>query len=434
MKIIILILFLFIGVGCSQYKKEDILLQIGDHKLSVADYEYIRNNAKYKKYGDEQLQNALIEEGKLIAFALDHKYDTIGELNKQLEYAAYYYASRVDGYVWNKKVKPLLKVPDENVQNSMSNRELVNSLKQKYIGESQRQIMTDTNPEMYDDAISEVASKVNAGENKWSGIDRNLLLMEYDFNGMRQHYTVANLMEFVQCQPLFWGTLSNPEDIKEILKTHLVNISLFAEAQQMGMEDDEEYQLFKRNCQRGLLLHHYKQKNIYPAISIQEEEIRDYYQQHENEWKCFEKASIIVYCFKDIKDALKGRRQIESGELENIGSIRRNNTLFTRIQNTDIEVKETDYDKRFIDLISHLNIGQISAPFKVGDEYQIIRLSSRDGVLTKPLEYVKDEIQQKLFSIREHEITLQQVEELQMLYPLAVNRIKEYVKENSNML
>lgn len=542
MKILILTLFILIGVGCSQHVKDDILLQIGDYKLTVAEYEFIRNSARYKQNSDEQLQNILIEEGRLIAYALEHKYDTIEILNKQLDYATYYYASKVDGYVWNKKVKPLLIVSENDIQKAYHMRsneyhldficfpnkqilrkyyksdyplesekvffsvqkkissdlnvrsyshymrypfypigcytgeilkaevgdvlgpfetsngyymirvgtiknvpsqsyereraiisqELQNGLKEKYIWESQQQIIRNTSPKMYEEAIYEVASKVNIEKKEWQDINCDLILMEYDLNGIHYHYTVADFIEFAHCEPLYFGSLSNPDDVKKMLNTHLTNVFLFAEAQQLRMEEDEEYQQFKNRYQHSILLNHYKQKNIYPNILIQDKEIVDYYHSSQNNFKCFESASVIVYHFKDIHDAMKGRKQIlsEPEGLKNMVIVKKENDLFVKADGVDFEVEKSNYDKNFIDIILRLNIGQISNPFKVGNEYQIVRLISKSGIITTPLKYVKDEIKQKLSVIKEQEITHQQVQELQNLYPITVNRLKKYSSTN----
>lgn len=416
MKILILILFMLVGVGCSSFHKDDILLQIGHYKLTVADYEFIRNSTKYQNKSNEQLQSDLLEEGFMIAFALEHKYDTIGILSKQLEYATYYYVSKVDGYIWNKEVKPLLKVAENDIQNAYRMRsheyhlnlmcfpderslrkyynsdcplksekdffslqgkivsdlhvkssnefmrypfcslggyandiydakigdvlgpfetlngyyiihveaiekvllpsyeqeknvisqELLRNLAEKYIWESQQEIISATKPKMNEDVIDEVASTVDVEGTKWPSVNRDMILMEYELNGTHQYYTVADFIEFVHFQPVFFGSLSTPDDIKKMLKTNLINSYLFAKAQQMDMERDEEYQQFKKRYQHSIFLHHYKQENIYPNIFLPDKEIRDFYQKHQNDLKCFESASIIEYCFKDFNDALKG--------------------------------------------------------------------------------------------------------------------------------
>lgn len=84
--------FLVIGlllslVSCSGYKSNDTLLQIGDYKLTVADYEYMRNeNDKRAKLTDADLEKKIINDGYLCAYALDNNYDTIVSLKKKLDY------------------------------------------------------------------------------------------------------------------------------------------------------------------------------------------------------------------------------------------------------------------------------------------------------------------------------------------------------------
>lgn len=540
MKILILILFMLVGVGCSSFHKDDVLLQIGHYKLTVADYEFIRNSTKYQKRSNEQLQSDLLEEGFMIAFALEHKYDTIGILSKQLDYATYYYVSKVDGYVWNREVKPLLKVAENDIQNAYHMRsheyhlnlmcfpderslrkyynsdcplkseknffslqrkivsdlhvkssnesmrypfcslggcandildakigdvlgpletlngyyiihveaikkvllpsyeqeknvisqELLRNLAEKYIWESQKEIISATKPKMYEDVIDEVASTVDVEGKKWPSVNRDMVLMEYELNGTRQYYTVADFIEFVHFQPVFFGSLSTPDDIKKMLKTNLINSYLFAKAQQMDMERDEEYQQFKKRYQHSIFLHHYKQENIYPNIFLRDKEIRDFYQKHQSDLKCFESASIIEYCFKDLNDALKGRMQIlsEPESLKDLKIVSKKKNLFAKIEKVHIEISKSNYDKRIIDLISHLNIGQVSAPLKIDDGYRIIQLTSKCGSIATPFKYVKDEVKQRLTFIKEQEITLQQLQKLKILYPIVVNRMKEYAE------
>lgn len=538
MKILILILFMLVGVGCSSFYKDDVLLQIGHYKLTVADYEFIRNSTKYQRKSNEQLQSDLLEEAFMIAFALEHKYDTIAILSKQLDYAIYYYVSKVDGYVWNKEVKPLLKVTDDDIQNAYHMRshvyhlnimcfpderslrkyynsdcplksekdffslqgktvsdfhvkssnesmrypfcslggyannifdakvgdvlgpletlngyyvihveaikevllpsyeqeknvvsqELLRNLAEKYIWESQQEIISATKPKMYEDVINEVASTVDVDGKKWPSVNRDMILMEYELNGTHQYYTMADFIEFVHFQPVLFGSLSNPDDIKKMLKTNLINYYLFAKAQQMDMEWDEEYQQFKKRYQHSIFLHHYKQENIYPNIFLRDKDVWDFYQKHQSDLKCFESASIIEYCFKDLNDALKGRMQIlsEPERLKDIKNMRKKNDLFTKNEKVHFEVSKSNYDKRIIDLISHLNIGQVSAPLKTDDGYRIIQLTSKRGSIATPFKYVKDEIKQRLAFIKEQEITLQQLQKLQTIYPIVVNRMKEY--------
>jgi hypothetical protein len=278
--------------GCNQLTTGDVLLQIGPYKLTPSEYEFVRNSVPYKTLTSEQLQEKLIEEGRILAYALDHHYDTISLLNRQLDYAMHYYASSVNGYVWNKTVKPLLQVSPGDIRNEYKKRsdeylankktipsfaqeqsnireELLNRLKQKYISESQQQIFRETNPRMHEAAIAEITAKVNARERTWPGVNPDLVLMEYDFDGAHRNYTVADFIEFVHCQPVFIGSLSNGDDVKEMFHSHLISISLFAKAQKMNMENDSVYQQLRKRYQHRIFINHFKLQPISSTNSIQ---------------------------------------------------------------------------------------------------------------------------------------------------------------------
>ncbi|GGF25181.1 peptidylprolyl isomerase [Echinicola rosea] len=119
--IIILSLLIWVSTACDR-EHDKVLLQIGSYTLTANEYEYIRKNEKYSKLSTEQLHERLLEEGLILAYALDHQYDTIKKIAKQLEYIQRFYASTVDGYVWNKKVKPHLKVDEEALQKAYKRR------------------------------------------------------------------------------------------------------------------------------------------------------------------------------------------------------------------------------------------------------------------------------------------------------------------------
>lgn len=358
--------------GCSPARTGDILLQIGPYQLTVAEYEYISNSASWKDLTVAQRQERLREEGRILAFAMDHRYDTISRLQRQLDYAMQYYASSVDGYLWNKKVKPQLQVPDEAVREAHALRtqeykvetiyfnseallkkyytahqpvrsvhdfnalqqkvkavpgtniysgylrypfyplgvylpalaqakagavwgpvetlsgyylvhladkrplapvpleqesprikeELMLALKEKIIWESRQKVLQDTRPVLHEEAIAAIAARVDVQKRQWPGVDQNLVLMEYDLEGTHHNYTVEHFTEFVQCQPVFTGSLTNPGDVKQMLHAWLTGIHLYAQAQQMNMENDKEYSQFRNRYQQQLFISHYKKQHM----------------------------------------------------------------------------------------------------------------------------------------------------------------------------
>lgn len=117
-KLLIIILFAFYVSGCNTNKDKDVILIIGKYKLTKSELESKRKKDRYKLLTEQALADKLIEEGRIIAFALDHRYDTLANLKKLFEYASRSYASQVNGFVWNKKVKPKLELTENDIQNT----------------------------------------------------------------------------------------------------------------------------------------------------------------------------------------------------------------------------------------------------------------------------------------------------------------------------
>jgi hypothetical protein len=121
--------------GCSRNKGDDILLQAGDYKLTVADYEYFKSRQK-KQSANSVFRDQLVKNAYILAYAMDKRFDTIRVLAKKLSCAEHLYASDVDGYVWNRKVKPLLKVDSDDIKAAYEKRKTLYTLEYIYFPDS----------------------------------------------------------------------------------------------------------------------------------------------------------------------------------------------------------------------------------------------------------------------------------------------------------
>ncbi len=115
-KLLIILLFAVCALACNN--DNETVLIIGKYKLTKAQLEFKRAKDRYKFLTEQALQDKLIEEGRILAFALDHRYDTLATLKKLFEYASRSYAAQVDGFVWNKRVKPKLQLTENDLKNT----------------------------------------------------------------------------------------------------------------------------------------------------------------------------------------------------------------------------------------------------------------------------------------------------------------------------
>nr|WP_320021932.1 peptidylprolyl isomerase [uncultured Draconibacterium sp.] len=122
-------------LGCSIDKSDNILLQSGNYKLTVADYEYLKSRSG-KQPTDPQFAKQMRSNAYILAYAMDNRFDTIKVLARKLDCAERRYTSDIDGYVWNRKVKPLLKVSSDDIEKAYAKRDAQYFLEYIYFPDS----------------------------------------------------------------------------------------------------------------------------------------------------------------------------------------------------------------------------------------------------------------------------------------------------------
>ncbi|MBE9601643.1 hypothetical protein [Pedobacter sp. MC2016-24] len=368
LKTLMVMLFVSTIFSCKTGDREKVVLQLGRYKLTTAQLKVKIMSNKYKLLSNHELENKLIEEGRILAFAIEHRYDTIGKLNLLLNYASRAYVSREDGFVWNKKVKPLLQLTEKAIIDGYHKRaqvytfeiirlsdpstakkyqilkhdfdllrknaivdkyatvftmklrypfyplckyvkisdslkagdvvgsgetengyiyshvqsvkpfiqkayqdekadvrkELLFALTQKYILENQKQLFYKAKPMFYDRAIVALVSGFDVANKSWPSINPKLKLMEYTVSGKRLAYLASDFKEFVDNEPVFMGSLTNPSDVKKMLQSVIITQYLFALAKQLNVETDEDYLRFRKAYQENIFIEHFRRSHVFP--------------------------------------------------------------------------------------------------------------------------------------------------------------------------
>jgi len=542
-KVIKSFILLLLVMSCTGKRDNDILLRAGKYEFNVMDYNMFETRTN-NQFTDSKTEEKLISNAYILAFAFENRYDTIKLLSKKLDYGMRLYSSEVNGFVWNIKVKPNLKVSIDDIKKAYKKRSIeytieiigfpngteiekyinlitnlntekgfsvlrknvasnpevtttvlksvypfnpfsvytdkiyqaqkgdvlgpfkiqngfyilhvieINSLKQpsfkdeknvieqelihvlteKYISKSQEDIIKLSNPHIYDKAIVNTASKFDIQTRQWMGLDGNQVLMNYQFNGKKQFFTSADLVEFLNCEPVIIGSPSNPNDIKELMINFLMDIYLFEEAKSMHAESNDEYITFKRYYRNKLFVQHFYEQNIFPKMKITSAEVQKYYIENKSNLKGFETATISVYKFSDLKSALFSFRQINNYYNKNnnptIQKLKPTNLpgLVSATEKVEINLSDTTNDVNLINAISKLNVGQTLMPLKIKEEYCVVYINQKEGNIILPLRYAKDIIERLLPEIKAKREYERQIAVLKMKFPLTVNRLKEYIQ------
>jgi hypothetical protein len=527
-------LLVAVAAGCNTSADEQTVLHIGKYKLTKSDLQEQIKRDKYKSVNTGPvLENRLLEEGSILAFALDHRYDTVSKLNKLLHYASRAYAAKVDGFVWNKKVKPKLQLTEEDIKDAYLKRSqeyvmetiivrdkstlnryyksasdfnllsvkaspeqgirsftmparfpyypfsnysnslehikvgdivgplqtpdgyviarvaatkpvaqktyeqekeevkhaMLFALTQKYMMDNQKQIFDQANPEIDNAAVIEIAQKFDTQKKTWLGANPARVLMHYNFEGKRMPYRVSDLMELVANEPVIFGSLREPKDVKNLLLSTVIEQYMLLQAQQMNMQEDKEYLTFKKHHQEDIFLEHYKQTCIYPKLSVTPAELEDYYRKNNQRFNAFERATVAVYKFNDNPKAFRGQMLVMrkmKHTAEGLNGSKDSNSLTLPEQTTvDIQLNAPNNNPELVKTILKLAPGQVSSPVKVNEEFWVVQLMAKKGTSIIPYQYVKDEIQQMIRSQKIAQLNTQAMAALKARYPVQKNELKE---------
>jgi hypothetical protein len=529
-------------ISCTGYKSNDTLLQIGDYKLTVADYEYMRTeNDKRAKLTDTDLEKKIIDDGYLCAYALDNKYDTIAFLKKKMDYAIRFYAAAQDGYLWNKKYESKLDISESQVQDAyekqkqeyniefinFSNKELLDKylsshltiqsssdfssikskidsksgiysnstyqrypfnlpgldynkvaqskqgdawgpvqtpegyfiyrlvnvrntfivpynnikpalqkllehqLAQKYNNERHKEILQKAKPEMFDEVINYMLSSCNIKARKWNKVDKSKVLMNYSIDGEIKTFTIADFIEFVENEPIFFGSLSQLSGIKGMLESNIFDIYLYNEALKIDMLKDPEFVTYKKNRQFKMYAQYYKETKVRPKVVVTYAESSKFYNQNKEKFKASGSYEVLIYKFKDAQTA--------NNCMLPIGVRYAQKTVPQEIQDRAKSIKipePTPSTFNFNDKACPVNVksslarlmpGQVSMPIQVNNEYWIMYLKSKGDLILLPYEDVKNEIAAMLPESLINQILEQQINKLKLNYKIKTDKIDKYI-------
>jgi len=209
----------------------------------------------------------------------------------------------------------------------------------------------------------------------------------------------------------------SPEGIKNLIN-ELVNQELFyLNAIENGLDKEKDFIKDLEKIKKQVLIQ-YSVGKLFSDIEVKDEEIKDYYVNHQDNFKTPEKvrASHILVDSEDeannILDQLNNGMSFEEAarKYSNCPSKENGGDLgeFTRGQMV----------QEFEDAAFSMNQGQISEPVKTQFGYHIIKLISREEAGITPLEDVKEQIQNHLMALKQQQKFTDKANELKGKYDI----------------
>jgi peptidyl-prolyl cis-trans isomerase C len=215
-------------------------------------------------------------------------------------------------------------------------------------------------------------------------------------------------------------SLSTPEGRKQLLDQLISWELLYQDAVDTGMENREDYKLQLQEARKGILTQLAIQDVISSAASVDEEEIKEYYQQNKEYFKGEEQVSAKHILVDTLEKAQQVKEEIASGlsfedaarkysscpskeQGGSLGSFGRG-MMVPEFENAAFEIEE----------------GVVSEPVKTQFGYHLILVEGRTKSQEKPYEEVKELIRSHMVQEKQNSLYIDHVNGLKEKYSIEI--------------
>jgi peptidyl-prolyl cis-trans isomerase C len=215
-------------------------------------------------------------------------------------------------------------------------------------------------------------------------------------------------------------SLSTPEGRKQLLDQLISWELLYQDAVDTGMENREDYKLQLQEARKGILTQLAIQDVINSAAAVDEEEIKEYYQQNKEYFKGEEQVSAKHILVDTLEKAQQVKEEIVSGlsfedaarkysscpskeQGGSLGSFGRG-MMVPEFENAAFEIAE----------------GVVSEPVKTQFGYHLILVEGRTKSQEKPYEEVKELIRSHMVQEKQNSLYIDHVNGLKEKYSIEI--------------
>ncbi len=198
----------------------------------------------------------------------------------------------------------------------------------------------------------------------------------------------------------------------EIANRFLADELMHQEALDLGLPETPWVQSQLKDAERRILMQAYFQDQIASDAKPTEEEIYEYYNNHQDVYSTLEtsRAQHIFSKRKEKLDDLK-KRVVDGGEAFTTLAHKFSEDEITRADGGDLGffnpggfIRSVGFSDEFHDILAGLPVGGVHGPFQWEKGWSLIRINERRPAELKPFDEVRDEIVNTLTNMRLEEV------------------------------
>ncbi len=225
----------------------------------------------------------------------------------------------------------------------------------------------------------------------------------------RDEITLPELDEAISQLPPWMADQYKDKDKKaEFLKKYVADELLYRKAVKLEYDKNTEITRQLQSILKELVVRKLIEKEVKAKIKIDEEDLKNYYGAHKDQYKEPERAKVSLIKLKTKGDADKSVKELKSGtsfsELAKVKSLdeptRGRGGQFPGWVTRGRDSLGIGEVPSVSDAIFGLSLGKTSSPIKVGDYYYIFQLDKHDPEKQKTLDEIKPRVEHDYSSVK----------------------------------
>ncbi|MFP4458551.1 MAG: peptidylprolyl isomerase [Candidatus Zixiibacteriota bacterium] len=254
---------------------------------------------------------------------------------------------------------------------------------------------------------------------KFTEDEMDKVITEYKYG----KFTIKSLDSLMENSQRFrMPPMNTKEDVKKFIEmgSPVFNDLLVKRAEELNIKDTKEFKEMYDEELNKSIINEYRKNNIYAKAEPTEEEMKKYYEEHEEEFMDPEKVKVIEIQVKTEKEAKDLLGQVKAGA--DMKKLAAKHTLRNAAKRLDGELNYFD-NRRYPELFNaaeKLEKGEIAGPIANKGKYSIIKLVDRKEAELKPFDRVKTRIMSKLSRDKRQSVMENWVKEAKAKYNVKV--------------
>lgn len=203
----------------------------------------------------------------------------------------------------------------------------------------------------------------------------------------------------------------SPEGIQKVIDELVNQELLYLDAEKNNLDKDQEFQdVLKQN--EEILLKNYALNRLIQDVEANEEEVKEYFEEHRDQFKMPRKAKashILVGTEEEAKDILE---KIDEG-MSFEEAAKEYSTCPSKEQGGDLgEFNEGQMVPEFEEAVFSMEEGSISEPVKTQHGFHIIKLVQKSDEINTEFKDVKEDVHQHVIRLKQQERYTKKINDL----------------------